>query len=310
MKLSSALSLSLSLSSAWSWLLILASRVATGMKVLPLAPQRVVPVHATTAECPLPAASRWCTVRPVGRPSFSMAVSTGEDVVSDSICKLGYWDSMDVSSFGAPGNAVDIGSNMGYFTFLLAQAGWKVWAWEPIPSNLAMLDATLCANPAFKAEITLFRYALGETPDNCVSFSPNWNVADGMVRCGSEGLMIQQHRPVPGVGTDYSILGIFPVKRLDDVLSEPGMPQVVDFAKIDVEGFECEVLRGGSKLLGTLRPRLVKTEIWSGKFQMVQCTREQYIQMYQGAGYTAGIDPTCSRGAPNSKAWDYMFCRH
>mmetsp|Transcript_15143 Transcript_15143/g.26727 ORF Transcript_15143/g.26727 Transcript_15143/m.26727 type:complete len:292 (-) Transcript_15143:72-947(-) len=285
-----------SLSSAL--LLILAgSRVATGIKI-----------HTTTAYCPLPIGSRWCTVHPVGRPSFTMAVSTGTDIVSQSICSQGFWETGDISSFGPPGHAVDIGANLGYFTFLLAHAGWKVWAWEPLTTNLARMDATFCANPAFKAQITLSRYALGETPDTCVMFSGNRNVANGVVRCGSEGQMVQQHKPIPGIGTDYTILGTFPVKRLDDVLQENGMPQVVNFAKLDVEGFECEVLRGGKKLLGTLRPQLVKTEIWSGQLQMVQCTREQYMQMYHDSGYTAGVDPTCST-APTGASMEYMFCR-
>ena len=57
--------------------------------------------------------------------------------------------------------------------------------------------------------------------------------------------------------------------------------QKVDFVKIDVEGFECKVFRGASKLLQQ-KPRIIQSEVWG---TMQGCTPRQYVQLFMDAGY-------------------------
>jgi hypothetical protein len=50
-----------------------------------------------------------------------------------------------------------------------------------------------------------------------------------------------------------------PVRRLTDYASEIGLSRI-DFIKLDVEGFETEVLRGGLDLIRETRPRAILLE--------------------------------------------------
>ena len=57
--------------------------------------------------------------------------------------------------------------------------------------------------------------------------------------------------------------------------------QKIDFVKIDVEGFECKVFKGASKLLQQ-KPRIIQSEVWG---TMQGCTPRQYVQLFMDAGY-------------------------
>eukprot|EP00441_Pelagodinium_beii_P041108 CAMPEP_0197635048 /NCGR_PEP_ID=MMETSP1338-20131121/10975_1 /TAXON_ID=43686 ORGANISM="Pelagodinium beii, Strain RCC1491" /NCGR_SAMPLE_ID=MMETSP1338 /ASSEMBLY_ACC=CAM_ASM_000754 /LENGTH=373 /DNA_ID=CAMNT_0043207027 /DNA_START=16 /DNA_END=1133 /DNA_ORIENTATION=+ len=250
--------------------------------------------------CQLPEFGQWCQVRPsVGSP-YQMAVFAGKDIVSDSICESGKWEISEVQSYGAVGNALDVGGNMGYFTFMLANAGWNVQTFEPLPTNIALFNATMCANPQFGSRVTLHEHALGSHADTCMSYSDDSNQGDGIVRCGAD-----QQKPIPA---GYSKRGDFPVKRLDDMLADPSFPKDISFFKIDVEGFECEVLKGGGSFLKTVHPQFVKTEIWTGD-SLIGCTRENYMDLYKQSGYEVYTSKSCSGGHGSPSDTDFYMCR-
>merc|ERR1712151_181635 len=105
----------------------------------------------------------------------------------------------------------------GYYSFALAASGWNVTTFEPLPSNLALFDASLCRNPSLRSRIRLNRFALGEHYERCSVVSNEFNEDDGIVVCGKT--------PIP----DHHFLrGSFDLHRLDDVLVEQGI-QAVDF---------------------------------------------------------------------------------
>lgn len=59
--------------------------------------------------------------------------------------------------------------------------------------------------------------------------------------------------------------------------------------KIDVEGFECHVLRGGKKLFAQ-HPRLVQTEMWG---TMQDCDPRAYTKMFTDADYKVTGEVEC-----------------
>jgi hypothetical protein len=108
------------------------------------------------SSCQLPNGASWCTVKPATGRNFEMAVYSGhKDIVSDSICANGQWEVSDVSYLGTPGTALDIGANLGFYSFLLADAGWQVESVEALPKNQELIKATACRNPHLAEKITL-----------------------------------------------------------------------------------------------------------------------------------------------------------
>ena len=123
--------------------------------------------------------------------------------------------------------AVDVGANIGITSLILSPAVERVLAIEPHPGVYPFLVRTLEANNA--GNVRPFNVAIGKS------------VAQGAMEWGSAyGHLIREadtDRDRPGSLTPV------PVRPLDAVLREVefGRP---DFVKIDVEGFEWDVLHG------------------------------------------------------------------
>jgi len=135
-------------------------------------------------------------------------------------------------------HVVDVGANIGWTALRmagLAQKGW-VMAFEPDPVNHQRCEGNVSLNGP--ANLRLFRVALGNesgtvtmevrTPTN---FGGNRIIPDG------------------GDGREVE------VRKLDDMVVEFPDSQV-DLVKIDVEGYELQVLRGATQLIRRSKPRL------------------------------------------------------
>ena len=213
-----------------------------------------------------------------------MAVYSVNDIVSDQVLRSGTWELPTILTVSSqrPGHAVDIGGNIGIYGFVLAKAGWNVTAFEAMPFNILLQKATLCANPDVSGRIDLHELALSDVEQRCHLLSQNINVGDGILACDTSA-----HLNLRGT---FKVRGQFDVKRLDDVWpSCKFSEQPVDLVKMDVEGFECRVLRGASELLAK-RPRIIQSEIWG---TMSNCTPSGFMKIVEGAGYSVFRDASC-----------------
>ena len=148
-----------------------------------------------------------------------------------------------------PGSVVlDIGANIGVHTVLLADLvgpSGRVLSFEPSDYGVRKLRRNLDLNPELAGRVTLFHCFLAATdgaavPDKIFS---SWPLAD------SEGLH-QKH-----LGLAMPTNGA-PGRTIDGILAELGGPSV-QLVKMDVDGFESEVLRGAAALLSGSRPIFV-----------------------------------------------------
>jgi len=191
-----------------------------------------------------------------GNP-FSLQVYRRNDIVSRAILGKG-WEMDKVRTFNqyfidysekhhvplASLTFVDIGANIGWFTFSMAALGVNVLAFEPMEENINLILESMCMPENIKSgvsdRITLYGHGLGVKNETCVIYSHNINVGDGHVRCVESEIDL-------AIPHDYSIRGRIPVRRLDDVVKAQGRNIVA--VKMDTEGYEGNVLEGGTKLL-------------------------------------------------------------
>jgi FkbM family methyltransferase len=136
----------------------------------------------------------------------------------------------------------DVGANCGIYTVMgcAANPALRAVAVEPVPRIFAALTNNVAQNN-LGARVTLLNMALGETIGT-VSFHEAEDPTMGSLAVdgylGQQGKVIQVE-----------------CRTLDSIVEELHVEP--DFMKIDVEGFEHAVLRGGTGVLRKSRPRIV-----------------------------------------------------
>jgi FkbM family methyltransferase len=145
-----------------------------------------------------------------------------------------------------PGTVLDVGAHDGLLTIPFARLpGSRVLAFEPLPSAFARLTANLAA--AFGAvpdHVTLHRAALGDRTGEITLAIP---VTDGVPN-EQWASMVKDYAAHAASGVAVRHVAA-PVMRLDAL----GLTDLTH-AKIDAEGAEYEVLRGGHETLSRCRP--------------------------------------------------------
>ncbi|HVI57324.1 MAG TPA: FkbM family methyltransferase [Luteimonas sp.] len=134
------------------------------------------------------------------------------------------------------GIALDVGANVGIYTYALARLGATVHAFEP---QVACSD-TIAAWAERRDDVTLHRAGVGASAGELILYVP-------LVR-GAPVRTRASFQPLAGEQVQLRV----PVIALDGMQ----LPSVA-FMKIDVEGFELEVLQGARALLGRDRPTLL-----------------------------------------------------
>jgi FkbM family methyltransferase len=137
----------------------------------------------------------------------------------------------------------DVGSNAGVYSILASGVrGAESWAFEPVPRTLEMLKENVLAND-LGGLVHVVNKGLGERP-GVLRFTVTLDSVNHVVVDGSEEVGIEVE-----------------VSTLDNEVTD-----AIDLMKLDVEGFELPVLRGGKKILEDRSLKAVIVELnGSGK---------------------------------------------
>ncbi len=152
------------------------------------------------------------------------------------------------------GACIDIGASYGTYSVLLARlvgAAGTVDAVEPRPRSRAVLRAA--ARVAGGGRIRVHALALGERPGTGVLATPRRRF--GLPVPGRSHLLVGRVDD----GHEYgggATRRIVRIEALDRFVDRVGLERL-DLVKIDVEGAELAVLRGGEATLGRFRPVIV-----------------------------------------------------
>ncbi len=143
---------------------------------------------------------------------------------------------------GASAVVLDVGANIGLATLAMATAlpaSARLLAVEPSPRNLAHLRRNLAAN-GLAQRVEVVAAAAGAEPGS-LSFHES--------EFGAGSHLVSGHHLAGNAMPAVQV----PVETLDRVVSSRGLERL-DFVKIDVEGFEPDVLAGGAGAIARFRP--------------------------------------------------------
>jgi FkbM family methyltransferase len=175
---------------------------------------------------------------------FRFAVDR-QDYIQNTVCQTLRWENEIGKVLSAELKAsdvfYDIGANVGYFSLFALQLGCrKVVSFEPNPDLRAVFLYNLELNHYTEEKCRLVHSALaGHVGDFIYQEGPLSNSGIGHLVAGSDA---------PGIKVR--------TETLDHFLENTGLPPPT-VIKLDVEGWEIDILRGAEKLFEKSPPRLV-----------------------------------------------------
>jgi FkbM family methyltransferase len=156
--------------------------------------------------------------------------------------------------------AIDIGSNYGIYTLAMAQAvgpGGKIWAYEPASATARYLRATIARNDL--ANVEIIEAALSDR--------------SGTGRLHVHAQTESSHLALGAQGEDVLLTTL-------DTENSVRQWEAIDFLKIDAEGGERDIIRGGETFFATQSP-LVMFER-----RTVEGENEEAQAAFHARGYT------------------------
>jgi len=141
---------------------------------------------------------------------------------------------------------LDMGANVGFYTFALSAKGYKVASFEPSIENIYLLRRSLCANPELK--ILLINVGLGNVEETCVTYSGPTEFSNRYAFCNGTAPSGMVYR------------GKIQITRLDHF---SGLFNNIVFIKIDIEGYEIMAVSEGKKIFFDLKvPYIIMEFVW------------------------------------------------
>jgi FkbM family methyltransferase len=173
-----------------------------------------------------------------------------------------------------PGQKViDIGANYGVYTLSMAQTVGPtgcVWAFEPASSTARLLAEGIAVNGF--SQIVLDRSALSST-------------------CGTAQLSLNENSELNALvhgRPQTSASETVPLETLDERLESYGWRDI-EFVKIDAEGEEANILKGGERFFSELSP-LVQYEIKAGADLHMELVQDFAALGYDSYRLVPGLD--------------------
>lgn len=200
---------------------------------------------------------------------LNLYVYSGNDTVSRSIRNIGSWQAettrkvlyqmkrTQASRHLRPSGLtfVDIGSHLGWFSSVMADHGYRVISFEPMPTNEILIRSNMCLQDpeGKKRRWTLFNFGLSNTTENCRLIARKENTGNGIVVC-------KKDKPIPDT---HEVRGYLDTYLLDEIITPEILNDLeIGFVKMDVENFEYLVIEGGMKFFSSPKVTHMLLEFW------------------------------------------------
>ena len=131
---------------------------------------------------------------------------------------------------------IDVGANFGVFSVYAAMKGARVYAFEPVPESIRILEQAIALN---HCSVEVLPVAL-------TNYSGNMNIKYWPNRLSGASAVLLEDAPVAVT---------VPAMTLDQWVQKHQINRI-DFLKADIEGSERDLLRGAVETISRFKPKL------------------------------------------------------
>ena len=217
---------------------------------------------------------------------FKMYVYNSEDIISNAISKYKSWERGETLKlikalhfFSTQKNiskeniyVLDIGSNIGWYTFYLGKCGYKVLSFEPSELNMYILRKNFCLNR--ELNVTLIKKGLYTEEKLCDFYISKGNVGDGWIFCDKNA----------SISNNLIKSGKTILTRLSNYISYL-ITNNLALIKIDVEGSEEKALLSGVELITKYKVPFIFLEFTPSALENHGTNSTEFLTLFEKSGY-------------------------
>ena len=167
---------------------------------------------------------------------------------------------------------LDIGANIGWYSFCLGKYGYKILSFEPMLINTYILKKNYCLNKALN--ITIINKGLSTQEKKCDIYNVNGNIGDAMVVCE------KNKKILPGFKKQGEII----LTKLSNYINFLSKNNLV-LIKIDVEGLEGKVIEGGIEIITKYHVPFIFMEFFPRYLKLHDTEPIQFLKIFENNGY-------------------------
>ena len=219
---------------------------------------------------------------------FNMYVYKTNDIVSNYIIKKHEWESyltynlLNALTYYSNKNhlsnneiyIIDIGANIGWYTFILSKYKYNIISFEPSKMNYYILKKNYCINKG--SNIILINKGLYNESKRCNLYNMRGNRGNGMIICNNN--TIKTNHFINFIKTGEIIL-----TKLQYYI--PIIYKNLTLIKIDVEGLEGKVFEGGIELITKYHIPFIVLEFSIEGLKLHGTNPKEFLQIFLNNGY-------------------------
>ena len=218
--------------------------------------------------------------------NFNLYAYKKNDIVSSQIYKSQTWETVETQNMLSALQfyssrkekskkeiyVLDIGSNIGWHSFILGKFGYNIISFETSKMNNYILNKNFCLNN--NLNIILIKKGLYSEEKICSSYVSRDNIGDEIIFCESNETIPQNYKKN---GKTYLTV----LDKYISFLSKNNLALI----KIDIEGNEGKAFEGGIKLLTKYNVPFIFLEFNKESLIHHGTDPKQLLELFQNHGY-------------------------
>ena len=169
---------------------------------------------------------------------------------------------------------IDIGANVGWYTFILGKYGYKIITFEASKINNYILYKNYCLNK--DVNVTIINKGLDVEDKICKLKIVNYNIGDGTIVCENRDKPIHDFN-----GKIFDNIELTKLSRYTKFLSQKNLA----FIKLDVEGAEGTVFEGGKEIISEYHVPFIMMEFEVRLLESHGTKVLEFLHFFENNGY-------------------------
>ena len=169
---------------------------------------------------------------------------------------------------------IDIGANVGWYTYFLGKIGYNIMSFEASKINNYILYKNYCLNRDIN--VTIINKGLDVEDKKCKLKIVSYNIGDGMILCDNRDKLILDFN-----GEIFDDIELTKLGKYTKFLSEKNLA----FIKLDVEGAEGTVFEGGKEIIDKYHVPFIMMEFEVRLLESHGTKVLNFLEFFENNGY-------------------------